>query len=70
MVPKAFIGNNFPAKILRIRSGLARFCSAISTFVKTKIVRFPEGSILATTSVTLLRSASTDPSLNILDKVY
>jgi len=36
----------YPVKIFFIRSGFAMFCSAMSTLVKTKIVRLPIGSIL------------------------
>jgi len=46
------------------RSGLYRLLSATSTFVNTKIVLFPYGSIVLTSSVTLLRSASKEPSEN------
>jgi len=60
--PNAFIGNSCPASIFFILSGLVRFSSARSTLVRTSIVRFPWGSIWATKSVTLLLSASTDPS--------
>lgn len=42
--------------------GLATFFSARSTLVNTNIVLFPWGSIWLTKSVTILRSASTDPS--------
>ena len=38
----------------------------MSTFVKTNIVLLPCGSIFETSSVTLLRSASTLPSLSQL----
>ena len=44
------------------RSMSCRLASATSTFVSTKIVRLPCGSIFETSSVTLLRSASTLPS--------
>jgi hypothetical protein len=37
---------SYPVKIFFIRSGFAMFCSAMSTLVKTKIVRLPIGSIL------------------------
>lgn len=42
--------------------GLARFFSARSTLVRTKMVLLPWGSIWLTRSVTILRSASTEPS--------
>lgn len=42
--------------------GLDRFFSARSTLVKTKMVLLPWGSIWLTRSVTMLRSASTEPS--------
>ena len=44
------------------RSMSCRLASATSTLVSTKIVRLPCGSIFETSSVTLLRSASTLPS--------
>ena len=46
-------------------SGLYSWLSAKSTLVRTKMVRFPEGSIWLTRSVTLLRSASREPSATI-----
>lgn len=49
-------------KIILTLLGLARFFSAKSTLVSTKIVLFPCGSIWLTKSVTMLRSASTLPS--------
>ena len=45
------------------RCGLMRSRSARSTLVRTKMVRLPWGSILLTMSVTLLRSASSEPSV-------
>lgn len=45
--------------------GSVRFSSAMSTFVRTKIVLLPFGSHCATRSVTLLLSASTEPSCKI-----
>ena len=53
---------SFPARIFLILSGFARFFSARSTLVRTKMVLLPPGSIEETRSVTLLLSASTDPS--------
>ena len=50
--------------------GLATFFSARSTLVKTKIVLFPWGSIWLTKSVTMLRSASTDPSETIQTRTW
>ena len=47
------------------RWGLNWPLSARSTFVNTNIVRFPCGSMLLTKSVTLLLSASKDPSKKI-----
>lgn len=48
--------------IKRTLFGSAKFSSAMSTLVKTNIVLFPCGSLCATKSVTLLLSASTEPS--------
>ena len=48
--------------------GLATFFSARSTLVKTNIVLLPWGSIWLTKSVTMLRSASTDPSEKKIEK--
>ena len=43
-------------------SGLYKLLSARSTLVRTKIVRCPDGSISVTRFVTLLLSASKEPS--------
>ena len=55
------VSNKLPPTLL----GLYRFDSARSTLVRTKMVLLPLGSIWLTTSVTLLRSASSDPSDNV-----